>query len=68
MNFRLKPAQGRIEDSQKGIDNGSNAPGTILDNCSRAFHDRFKRADVIIAKGQGNFETLREASANIFSC
>ncbi len=48
------------------IDNGSDAPGTILDDCSRAFQDRFDHADVIIAKGQGNFETLREASANIF--
>jgi damage-control phosphatase, subfamily I len=48
------------------IDNGSNAPGTILDDCSREFQDRFKHADVIIAKGQGNFETLCEASANIF--
>jgi uncharacterized protein with ATP-grasp and redox domains len=48
------------------IDNGSDAPGTILDDCSGAFQDRFKRADIIIAKGQGNFETLRNASANIF--
>jgi uncharacterized protein with ATP-grasp and redox domains len=48
------------------IDNGSDAPGTVLCDCSRAFQDSFKRADVIIAKGQGNFETLREVSANIF--
>lgn len=48
------------------IDNGSDAPGTILTDCSRAFQDTFKRANVIIAKGQGNFETLRETSANIF--
>jgi uncharacterized protein with ATP-grasp and redox domains len=48
------------------IDNGSDAPGTILDDCSQAFQDSFKRADIIIAKGQGNFETLREVSANIF--
>jgi uncharacterized protein with ATP-grasp and redox domains len=48
------------------IDNGSDAPGTILNDCSKAFQDSFKRADVIIAKGQGNFETLRETSANIF--
>jgi hypothetical protein len=48
------------------IDNGSDAPGTILDDCSQAFQDSFKRADIIIAKGQGNFETLCEAPANIF--
>jgi len=48
------------------IDNGSDAPGTILDDCSAAFQDRFNRADAIIAKGQGNFETLRTASVDIF--
>ena len=48
------------------IDNGSDAPGTILDDCSRAFQDSFDRADVVIAKGQGNFESLRKASRNIF--
>lgn len=37
-----------------------------MDDCSQAFQDCFKRADIIIAKGQGNFETLREAPANIF--
>ena len=48
------------------IDNGSDAPGTVLCDCSRAFQDSFKRADVVIAKGQGNFETLKDVSANIF--
>jgi uncharacterized protein with ATP-grasp and redox domains len=48
------------------IDNGSDAPGTILDDCSQAFQDSFNRADIIIAKGQGNFETLSETPANIF--
>lgn len=48
------------------IDNGSDAPGTILGDCSQVFQDSFKQADIVIAKGQGNFETLREASANIF--
>jgi len=48
------------------IDNGSDAPGTILDDCSPVFQDSFNGADAIIAKGQGNFETLRDASSNIF--
>jgi uncharacterized protein with ATP-grasp and redox domains len=48
------------------IDNGSDAPGTILDDCSDQFRERFRRADLIIAKGQGNFETLSEIDANIF--
>ncbi len=43
------------------IDNGSDAPGTILDDCSGAFQQRFRRADLVIAKGQGNYETLSDA-------
>lgn len=48
------------------IDNGSDAPGTLLEDCSRAFRQRFADADLILAKGQGNFETLSEAPDNIF--
>lgn len=40
------------------IDNGSDAPGTILETCSESFRQRFAQADLVIAKGQGNFETL----------
>lgn len=42
----------------KVIPNGSDAPGTILEDCSSEFKQVFNNADVIIAKGQGNFETL----------
>ena len=48
------------------IDNGSDGPGTILESCSRYFRDRFARADLVIAKGQGNYETLSEVNKNIF--
>jgi uncharacterized protein with ATP-grasp and redox domains len=48
------------------IDNGSDAPGTILSECSAAFRERFESADMIIAKGQGNFETLAGGPGNIF--
>ncbi len=48
------------------IDNGSDAPGTILSDCSRNFRRRFAQADLIIAKGQGNFETLSDEDANMF--
>jgi len=48
------------------IDNGSDAPGTILDDCCDSFHRRFNKADLIIAKGQGNFETLSDVNADIF--
>jgi uncharacterized protein with ATP-grasp and redox domains len=48
------------------IDNGSDAPGTILESCSDDFRGRFAGADLIIAKGQGNYETLSDVNKNIF--
>ena len=50
----------------KVIDNGSDAPGTVLSDCSREFRQRFERADLILAKGQGNFETLSDEPYPIF--
>jgi uncharacterized protein with ATP-grasp and redox domains len=49
----------------KVIDNGSDAPGTILTDCSPSFRQRFDHADLIIAKGQGNFETLSDVDGPI---
>jgi len=48
------------------IDNGSDAPGTILESCSQAFRNCFAESDLVIAKGQGNYETLSDADKNIF--
>jgi len=48
------------------IDNGSDAPGTILEDCSEMFRRRFNEADLVIAKGQGNYETLSDVDKDIF--
>ena len=48
------------------IDNGSDAPGTILEDCSDVFRRHFDEADLIIAKGQGNYETLREVPRPLY--
>ena len=48
------------------IDNGSDVPGTILSRCSEEFRQRFHESDLVIAKGQGNYETLSEAPGKIF--
>jgi len=48
------------------IDNGSDAPGTILSDCRPEFQRRFAKADLIIAKGQGNYETLSNEPGNLF--
>jgi len=55
-----------IDEVAEVIDNGSDAPGTILDDCSEPFRDRFEGADLVIAKGQGNYETLSDVDKNIF--
>jgi uncharacterized protein with ATP-grasp and redox domains len=48
------------------IDNGSNIAGTIPNDCSHDFLKRFSESDVVVAKGQGNFETLSDEPYNIF--
>ena len=55
-----------IDQVAKIIDNGSNAPGTLFDQCSDLFRKRFAQADLIIAKGQANYESLSDSSAPIF--
>jgi uncharacterized protein with ATP-grasp and redox domains len=48
------------------IDNGTAAPGTLVGLCSHDFQRRFEEADLVISKGQGNFETLDGTPKNIF--
>lgn len=55
-----------IDKTVQVISNGSAAPGTILSLCSKAFRKVFKSADMIISKGQGNFESLSENKRPVF--
>jgi uncharacterized protein with ATP-grasp and redox domains len=48
------------------IDSGSDAPGTLLDDCSGEFRERFGAADLVIAKGQAHYETLSGHDGSIF--
>lgn len=48
------------------VPNGSDAPGTLLADCSPEFVRRFRDADVVIAKGQGNFESLEREPGRVF--
>lgn len=45
----------------KIITNGYDAPSTLLEYCSNEFLEAYKNADLIISKGQGNFEGLMNA-------
>ena len=63
-----------LEDArQAGLDrvarllsNGTDAPGTVLTQASAEFLDCFAAADVVISKGQANFETLNAADREIY--
>ncbi len=47
------------------VDNGSDAPGTVVEECSDTFKSLFQDADIVIAKGQGNYETLSDTCKKI---
>lgn len=48
------------------ISNGSAMIGTVLNDCSEEFRNVLQSADVIISKGQGNYECLDERDDNIY--
>jgi uncharacterized protein with ATP-grasp and redox domains len=43
------------------IDNGNDGIGTLLEACSPRFMDAYRSVDLIISKGQANYETLAQA-------
>ena len=48
------------------ITSGSAAPATILSRCSAEMLDYYRSADLIISKGQGNYESLSDRPENVF--
>ena len=48
------------------IDNGSDAPGTIPELCPPSFVARLEQSNLVIAKGQGNYETLNDFDNHMF--
>ena len=48
------------------ISNGFDAPGTLLDRCSEEFLKKYQESDLILSKGQGNYESLSEENRPIF--
>jgi len=48
------------------VSSGCDAPGTILKRCSQEFLSLFAGADLIVSKGQGNFESLSGEEAPIY--
>ena len=48
------------------MESGSKIAGTDLFQCSSEFLNLFEKADLVIAKGQGNFETLLKVNRPIY--
>ncbi len=49
---------GLYEAASEVIDNGNDGIGTLLELCSARFLREYRSADLIISKGQANYETL----------
>jgi uncharacterized protein with ATP-grasp and redox domains len=48
------------------ISSGSHAPGTIINSCSPDFVRLFHQVDMVISKGQGNYEGLSDEKRCVF--
>ncbi|MEA3340839.1 MAG: ARMT1-like domain-containing protein [Chloroflexota bacterium] len=48
------------------VDNGVDAMGTILNRCSDDFCRLYNEAEMVIAKGQANYETLSDEGPKVF--
>lgn len=48
------------------VRNGSKVPGTCLEKINRKAKKLIDNADVLISKGQGNFETVRHCEKNVY--
>jgi hypothetical protein len=55
-----------ITDIVRVIDTGADFPGVDLGSSSEEFLHYYYKSDMILAKGQGNYESLSDEDENIF--
>jgi len=55
-----------VNQAAEVISTGSDAPGTILSRCSAGFRQLYEQAELVIAKGQANYETLSTEGSKVF--
>lgn len=48
------------------VETGSRSPGTILNQCSEEFQKLFEKSNLVLSKGQANYETLDDKGDKIF--
>lgn len=55
-----------ISDYAEIISTGCGMPGAVIESCNTYFQEIFNNADIIISKGQGNFEALSGTKRSIY--
>lgn len=55
-----------IDSLARIISSGSEMPGTVLERTTDEFGEAFESADLVISKGQGNWETLEDCEREAF--
>ncbi|RLC96956.1 MAG: hypothetical protein DRI46_13395 [Chloroflexi bacterium] len=58
--------QAGLEELTGLLETGTSYPGTYLPSCSPEFQEIFRDADLILAKGQANYETLSDVNRDLF--
>jgi len=55
-----------IGDPIRVIETGSSSLGVVFEECTEEFREAFRRAGVVLSKGQANYETLDEVERPVF--
>ncbi|HEY5527163.1 MAG TPA: ARMT1-like domain-containing protein, partial [Candidatus Anoxymicrobiaceae bacterium] len=55
-----------LDEMAKIISSGSEMPGTVVARSTPEFREAFDSADLVISKGQGNWETLEDSRREVF--
>ena len=55
-----------IDEVAEIISSGSSAPAVILELCNENFLEKFNTSDMVISKGQGNYEGLSNVDRSLF--
>ncbi len=56
----------KIDSCAHVFSSGSDAPGTVLSLCNKKFFDILESSDMVISKGQGNFEGFQKPDKPVF--
>lgn len=55
-----------IDQHAEIIENGTRSPGTVLSQAAPEFRELFERSNLVLSKGQANYETMDEQGDKVF--